>query len=230
MTSKSFLRLSADILMTLALLFLMGYQFWGEGPHEWVGLGMFILFIIHHILNIRWHKAIFKGRYSAKRFLTLFIDFLVLITMLAQMYSSIVISRYVLDFLSFDGNIILARRLHILGAYWGFILMSLHLGLHWNMVLSMTKRFLKINYTSKIFSTALFFAGLIIALFGAKAFIFRNFPIYLLLKSEFVFFDYSEPIILFYLDYIALMGLFIFAAHYSTKLIEKIKKEGGKQP
>jgi hypothetical protein len=28
-----------DAAMTLALLFLMGYQFWGEALHEWVGVG-----------------------------------------------------------------------------------------------------------------------------------------------------------------------------------------------
>lgn len=26
-----------DVLMTLAMLFLMGYQFWGEQVHEWIG-------------------------------------------------------------------------------------------------------------------------------------------------------------------------------------------------
>ena len=40
-----------DILMTLALLCLMGYQLCGDAAHEWVGAGMFLLFIVHHILN-----------------------------------------------------------------------------------------------------------------------------------------------------------------------------------
>ena len=33
-----------DVLMTLAMLFLMGCQFWGEQAHEWIGAGIFILF------------------------------------------------------------------------------------------------------------------------------------------------------------------------------------------
>lgn len=41
----SFLRPAVDGLMTLALLFLMGYQLWGEAAHEWVGAGMFVLWI-----------------------------------------------------------------------------------------------------------------------------------------------------------------------------------------
>ena len=31
----------------------------------------------------------------------------------------------------------------------------------------------------------------------------------MLLRSRFVFFDFEEPLIFFYLDYIAVMGLFI---------------------
>ena len=51
MKLKAVLKIAVDVLMTGALLFLMGYQFWGDTAHEWVGAGMFLLFIIHHILN-----------------------------------------------------------------------------------------------------------------------------------------------------------------------------------
>lgn len=30
---------AVDAAMTLALLFLKGYQFWGDAAHEWAGLG-----------------------------------------------------------------------------------------------------------------------------------------------------------------------------------------------
>lgn len=33
------LKRAVDVMMTAALLFLMGYQFWGEKAHEWVGRG-----------------------------------------------------------------------------------------------------------------------------------------------------------------------------------------------
>ena len=51
MKPKARLKVGIDILMTLLLLFLMGYQFWGEAAHEWAGAGMFALFIVHHLLN-----------------------------------------------------------------------------------------------------------------------------------------------------------------------------------
>ncbi|RKJ43614.1 hypothetical protein D7X98_15410 [bacterium 1XD8-76] len=39
-----------------------------------------------------------------------------------------------------EGGMALARRLHILGSHWGFLLMSVHFGLHWNMVIRMAQK------------------------------------------------------------------------------------------
>lgn len=223
MRRLSIIKLCADALMTAALLFLMGYQFWGETAHEWVGTGMFVLFILHHILNLNWHKRLFKGNYTAKRTVTLCVDILVLLAMLALMYSGIVMSSHVFAFLPIESGIALARKLHILGAYWGFILMSLHLGLHWNMILGMLRKHAKLP-VSRARDTALFLASAVIAAYGVYVFISRNFATYLFLQSEFVFLDYSEPKLLFYLDYLALMGLCIFITHYASKLYRR-KKE-----
>ena len=99
MKPKLIIKLAVDVLMTLAMLFLMGYHFWGEILHEWVGAGMFLLFILHHILNGYCYKSLFKRKYNALRILTLCIDLLVLISMMSQMYSGVLMSRYVFDFL-----------------------------------------------------------------------------------------------------------------------------------
>ena len=223
MKPKMAVKLAADIGMTLALLFLMGYQFWGETAHEWVGAIMFALFIFHHALNLNWHKRIFKGKYTPMRTLTLCVDILVLLAMLALMYSGIVMSRHVFAFLSVERGLDLARRLHILGAYWGFLLMSVHLGLHWNMILGMVKKQTKLK-PSKVRSIALFCTSALLAVYGIYVFIKRDFATYLFLKSEFVFWDYSEPKLLFYFDYLALMGLCIFIAHYGSKLCRREKE------
>lgn len=222
MKPKLKIKCGIDILMTFALLFLMGYQFWGEQAHEWAGAGMFILFILHHVLNRQWYKALFHGRYTPVRVFQTIDNVLVFVSMLALMYSGIVMSRYVFDVLPISGGKALARRLHILGSYWGFLLMSVHLGLHWNMFISMAKKWLKVKQISKLRSALLFAAGLVIFLYGLSVFIRRDFLTYLFLKSEFVFLDYSESILLFYLDYLALMGLCIFISHYLSRLLRKV--------
>lgn len=157
------------------------------------------------------------------RTVTLCVDILVLLAMLALMYSGIVMSRHVFAFLPIESGMAFARKLHILGAYWGFILMSLHLGLHWNMLLGMLRKQIKLP-VSRTRNTALFLVSAVIAAYGVYVFISRNFATYLFLQSEFVFLDYSEPNLLFYLDYLALMGLCVFIAHYASKLFRR-KKE-----
>ena len=58
MNSKTKLKLKPiiDILMTFALLLLMSYELLGSTAHEVVGVAMFVLFVVHHALNINWAK------------------------------------------------------------------------------------------------------------------------------------------------------------------------------
>ena len=217
MKPKAIFKITLDVIMTLALLFLMGYQFWGDAPHEWVGSGMFVLFLIHHLLNGGWHKNLLRGKYTPMRVLMLCIDVLVFIAMILEMYSGIVMSRYVFSFVKIKGGMMLARRLHILGAYWGFALLSLHLGLHWNMLMGMAKKRLGLVKPSKGRAIVLFLAGLTVAVYGLAVFLRRDLPSYMLLQNEFVFMDFAGPKLLFYLDYLAMMGLFVFIAHYLAR-------------
>ena len=51
MKQKTTLKIVVDIGMTVMLLLLMTYELIGEAAYEWLGIGMFALFIIHHILD-----------------------------------------------------------------------------------------------------------------------------------------------------------------------------------
>lgn len=221
MKAKLKTKIFIDILMTLGLLFVSGYQFWGEAPHEWAGAGMFVLFIVHHLLNLSWHKNVLKGRYTAVRVFQIIVDVSLFIAMLLQMYSGLVLSRYVFSFLHIESGLALARKLHILGAYWGFLLMSLHLGVHWNMMMGIVKKRMGIKDRSRIRSLIGVLLGGCIAFYGVSVFIRRDFLTYLFLKNEFVFLDYNESKMLFYLDYLALMGLCIFIGYYIAKICRK---------
>ncbi|MBR7070971.1 MAG: hypothetical protein IKI29_02255 [Clostridia bacterium] len=64
----------ADACMTVLLLCLMAYQVTGEALHEWFGIGMTVLLIVHHILNRKWYAALFKGKYNAYRVITVIVN------------------------------------------------------------------------------------------------------------------------------------------------------------
>ena len=134
MRPKAVIKIAVDVFMTLALLFLMGYAFWGDVAHEWAGAGMFLLFLLHHILNGNWYKSLFKGGYTPLRVFRLIVDVLVFLAMIGLMVSGIMLSNYVFSFLNIRGGMSFARLLHMAASHWGFVLMALHLGLHWSML------------------------------------------------------------------------------------------------
>lgn len=205
-------KISIDILMTVLLLFLMGYQFWGQVAHEWAGAAMFLLFIAHHILNRSWCKNLFKGKYSILRALYLIVNLALFAVMVGMMISGILLSRHVFVFLPIQGGASFGRIVHMVCAYWGFVLMALHLGLHWNMMLKRAKIKKKIPA---------FLCSTVVAVYGLSVFLRRSLIEYMLLRTEFVFLDFGESKLYFYAEYLAMMGLFIYVAHYGTVLLRK---------
>lgn len=224
MKPKQIVKVSVDAAMTVGLLFLMGYHLWGDTAHEWVGAGMFILFILHHILNWRWWVGICKGRYTAVRTLQVVIDLLTLAAMVGLMVSGVILSSKVFAFLQIRGHMAFARRLHMAASYWGFLLMAAHLGLHWGILLGTVRKAGKTRLSGKPSSPLPTVAGALVAVYGAAAMVKRDLATYLFLRAEFVFLDFSESKILFYLDYLAIMGTFIFLSHFAAKLLRKRKE------
>lgn len=143
MKPKAIVRIGIDIGMTVLLLLLMAYELIGSSLHEWIGLAMFVLFVCHHLLNRGWYKNLFRGSYTPMRLLQTILAGLVLLTMLGAMVSSVLISREVFAFLPISGGQSLGRTLHLLCAYWGFVLLSLHLGIHWRSMMAMAGRLCK---------------------------------------------------------------------------------------
>ena len=225
MKPKTAVKIAVDGLMTVGLLFLMGYQFWDGAPHEWAGAGLFLLFILHHILNGNWYKALFKGRYTPYRVFQTLVDLLVFLAMIGLMVSGVILSNHVFGFLPIRGGMSFARLLHMAASYWGFVLMALHLGLHWGMLAGMVKNALKIRRPSPLRKVLLPVLGGGIAVYGLWEFIRRDFLSYMLVRTHFVFLDYSETFIGFYLDYLAMMGTFIFLGYYGSRLLQKLSRK-----
>ena len=222
------LKMIIDVLLTIALLLLMPYGMVGEAAHEWIGAAMFVLFVIHHILNWKWTKHIGKGKYGAFRIVQTGLVFFILLSILGSMVSGIAISRHVFAFIRIRGISAPARTVHMICAYWGFVLMSLHLGLHWRVILGAAGKMLPKPETDRQKNTRTWTARLLgaaIAVYGLYAFIKRDLLSYMLMRVHFVFFDYSEPVLLFILDYTAAMGMFIFLGHYLGKGIQKIGRK-----
>lgn len=140
MKPKMIAKICVDVGMTIVLLLLMPYELVGQAAHEWIGIGIFILFIVHHILNGKWSRNALKGKYTPLRIWQTILVIFVLASMIGSMVSGVILFRHVLSFLPISGGRSFVRSLHMLASYWSFVLMSLHLGLHWSMMMGMAKK------------------------------------------------------------------------------------------
>ena len=98
MKTKTLIKIIIDITMTVSLLLLMTYGLIGEDMHEYIGIAMFILFVLHHILNKHWSKNLLKGKYTSIRILQSVLVIIILLCMLGSMLSGVILSRYVFHF------------------------------------------------------------------------------------------------------------------------------------
>ena len=208
-----------DIAMIVLAPILMSYSMAGEMLHEFIGITMFVLFICHHVLNRKWLITLRKGTWNATRRLNTVLDFLILLLMLIMMISAPTISKHALAFLDIGGAAV-GRTLHLIGANWLFVLMSLHLGLHVNSLsvglgISNRKRLCRI----------LNILFILIAVYGWYALMRRGMLSYLFATQLFASFDLSEPLIFFLLDYLAIMDLFAVVGFYINRMIIMIGKK-----
>jgi hypothetical protein len=212
------LKLAVDLLMTLIMMVLFAHHITGGLVHEWLGTGMFALFIIHNVWNINWYKNLMKGAYPPFRILQTVINLLLLICMICLMTSGIIMSGYVFAFLNISGSVSFARELHLAASHWAYILMFLHLGLHWGMITKKTNflglGFLLRKTPSNIRTVILRIIALLIAVYGVYAFIRHSFGVYLFLISMYKFYDYAQPKVLYFADCFAMTGLFVYIGHY----------------
>lgn len=235
------LRPVIDMGMTVLLLLSMAYEMVGPaleafcgrllgvsidgyelGPllHEAIGTAFLLLVGFHLWLNRYWLKNLFRGRYNATRTVLTLANVLLIVDVVLLLISGVVMSR-ILD-LSVEGWMDFARTAHVLASYWGYAIMSFHIGLYWHVMSAMMFR--RTAGASSPFHRVLPHAAAVVMMFyGVYAFIKRQLGDYMFLTSEFVFFDFEEPIAYFFLDYIAVMILFACLGHYLILLFRRLK-------
>lgn len=218
MKPKVIAKLVVDAVMTVVLLLLMAFELVGRAAHEWIGVGMFFLFVLHHILNRGWTTRLFQGKYTPYRILQTVVGALVFLAMLGSFVSAVFISQEVFAFLPIRQGMALGRTVHLLCAYWGYLLLSLHLGLHWGMILAVAGKKLSPSPRRRVVLNIL---GVAAALYGVFALFKRQISTYLFLQTQFVFFNFDEPLVFFFLDYLAVMTTFVWLGHALAKASQR---------
>lgn len=212
MTNKQKHKILIDLFMTIALLLLMLFQITGQQVHEYLGKMMLVLFLGHNVLNWKWYRHLFKGKYKLYRCIQTILNIGILMMMLGLGYSGMVMAQY-LPF-SISGSMSLVRRLHLACSYWGFVLMSMHLGMHLRQIVHMFKKYMYLK------NNILKLVMIIISLCGIYCFIQNNMISYMLLINEFVFFDFEKNTFIVLLEYLSMMILWINIGYFITNKIK----------
>ena len=198
---KQRLRHVVDALLTLLTLCLMAYQAAGGAVHEWSGVAMTALLVLHHVLNRRWYGALFRGKYSARRILAAMINVLLLISIVLTALCGMSMSSSAVPFLYGLLPIHFAQRFHLAMSFWSFVLMGLHLGLH---LPALAGRARMSGRAKGVIAGA----SILVAAVGAWLFIKNGIPGCLFFRAPFAMFDYTKSLPRVLLENLAMLALF----------------------
>ena len=208
------IRRIVDAAMTILLLFLMAYQVTGEAAHEWIGMSMTALVIIHQVLNRKWYGSLFKGKYNLYRTVTTLLNILLLISFLLTAFSGMSMSGHAVPFLYGMAPVSFARQVHLSMSHWSFVLMGLHLGVH---IPAMTAG-LKLNDKTK---TVLTFVFTCIGGIGLWLFLRSGIPDYLFFRVPFAFLDYEKAGWLVILENLLMLSFWAFIGVQTARICRR---------
>lgn len=140
--------------------------------------------------------------------------------MLTLLTSGVMLSRTVFAFLDLNGGLF-ARKLHMLSIYWGFILSSVHLGMHWDIIMAAVRKMVKMTLADRSRTFTLQIMAVLLALYGVYAFFSREIGAKLILYYTFDFWNYDQSPVIFFVDYLSIMGLCVCVTYYTVKLIHQ---------
>ena len=201
-----------DAVLTALLLLLMAYQVTGDVLHEWLGIGMTATLVLHHILNCKWYKSVFKGKYSPYRIVMTAVNTLLLVSIALTALSGMSMSGHAVPFMYGLINIITARTLHLAMSYWSFILMGVHIGLHMK---AMTAKLPDKGKTT--------FNMILTGVSGAGLWLFLKNGIvnYITFRTHFAFLDYQTAKWLVILQNLAMLLFFVLIGYVLSEVTQR---------
>ena len=221
-TKKQMFKWIVDLCMTLVLLCLMAYQVCGEVLHEWGGMLITLLLIVHHVLNRRWYASLFKGGYNAYRVVTVVVNTLLLGCIGLTALCGMSMSAHAVPFLYGLLPVSFARQFHLALSYWSFVLMGFHLGLH---VPAMTAG---LKWSGKLKAVLALLCAVVAGL-GFRLFLKNTLPDYMLFRTPFAFLDYDKGAVLVFAKNLAILTAFALLGGCCAMLCKAFGKHSRKR-
>ena len=217
MKTNTIIKRVIDLALTVTLLLLMAFQVTEQLAHEWLGVTMFALTIVHQVLNRKYYASIFKGKYQPLRIFQLTVNVLLLLSFVCTALSGMMMSRFATPFMNGILPSSVVRQGHLALSHWSFVLMGLHLGLHFGIIGARLK-----NKALRIALGAVMSA---ISVFGFYLFFKADMLSYMLFKNPFAFLDYEKAWWLVILENLAMLLAWGFAAYLLSLVLRSVTKK-----
>lgn len=176
---KNYIKFTLDLIMGIVFALLFNKNvLGGMNFHEIAGLAIGFAVIIHILLNWKWVKnvslAIFNKKIALKTRIGYILNILLFLDMAVIIISGILISKVVFPTLRMQSSFF-NRGTHVAASYIALAIIGIHLGLHWNWVMNMFKKFIKIKAENKIIGYISKAAAVLVLVFGIYSMISVNY-------------------------------------------------------
>jgi hypothetical protein len=202
-------RLVFDLIAAGLLLFAFSYWWLGNVAHELAGTAMFLLIIVHNVFNRRWYGTISKARDEARGLFNIAVTLLLLV-------ASVLISNALSGVMSAYGGFTV-RQIHTLAAYWVLVIVAVHLGLRWPMLMGVARKLTGIKQPNVARTLALRAIAILIALHGVWSSFALAIGTKLSMQVTLDWWNFEESVAGFFIHCLAVAGLYICLTFYFLK-------------
>jgi hypothetical protein len=212
------IRLLLDAAMTALILLEFAYQLVGNTVHELIGILTLVMFVVHAKWNWQWFLSLFRGRYTGFRRASVTINVLLLVAAVMMMVSGLLHSNILHSFFGVEFEL-LSREFHTTAAYWFLVLLAVHLGMHWVMVMAEARN-LAGSVPSRFRTVVLQSIAAIIAAYGIHAIVERRILYKLAAYFSFDYWNFDDSILGFFAQYASVIGLFAYLTHNALRFFK----------
>ncbi|WP_200845094.1 DUF4405 domain-containing protein [Roseomonas sp. 18066] len=181
---------------------------------------MFLLLILHNVLNRRWWSRLPQARRETRGLFNTALTLLLLGCMLALLVTSIMISNALSGLLSAFGGFTV-RQIHTLAAYWALVIVAVHLGLRWPMLMGAARGLFGLDRPSKARAWLLRAAAAAIAVQGVCSAFVLGLGGRLSMQVSLDWWNFEDSVAGFFLHCLAIAGLCIALTHYGRLTLRK---------
>lgn len=215
------IRLLLDFLAVALIIACLAYWWLDNLSHELFGTALFALVIVHNVFNRRWYGGVVKRKLDAVRIVNLVTIACLAIGMTVMLVTSLLVSRDLFPFPALSGAFAV-REIHMFAGYWVLLIIAIHLGTRWAVVMNTIRSALGLASPSTSRTLVLRALALGIGVWGVKNSFDLAFGSKLMLTYSLDMWDFSENALGFFVGYATIVGLYTAITHYALGLLGNV--------